>query len=134
MSLQHAQAELHTWNVVIRHMRYRDLARSIWGAPACRSAWRAMCNARFKAHVLSAVRVKSAAQLVVTRVARLAAQVSVSSQASPHALAAGLRGFHLVCCLQNFGAMLGSIPVVLSVAVAMKVRGVRGNLAAPPLC
>ena len=48
--------------------------------------------------------------------------------------AAGLRGFHLVCCLQNFGAMLGSIPVVLSVAVAMKVRGVRGCLAAYALC
>jgi hypothetical protein len=25
------QAELHTWNVVIRHTRYRDLAKSIWG-------------------------------------------------------------------------------------------------------
>ena len=48
--------------------------------------------------------------------------------------AAGLRGFHLVCCLQNFGAMLGSIPVVLSVAVAMKVGGVWGCLAAYALC
>lgn len=26
------QCELHTWNVVIRHTRYRDLAKSIWGA------------------------------------------------------------------------------------------------------
>ena len=34
------QAELHTWNVVIRHTRYRDLAKSIWGewqAVFCRS-------------------------------------------------------------------------------------------------
>jgi hypothetical protein len=28
------QAELHTWNVVIRHTRYRDLAKSIWGGSA----------------------------------------------------------------------------------------------------
>ena len=28
------QAELHTWNVVIRHTRYRDLAKSIWGENA----------------------------------------------------------------------------------------------------
>ena len=28
------QAELHTWNVVIRHTRYRDLAKSIWGGIA----------------------------------------------------------------------------------------------------
>jgi hypothetical protein len=32
-----------------------------------------------------------------------------------------LKGFHLVFCLQNFGAMLGNIPVVLSIAISMKV-------------
>jgi hypothetical protein len=32
-----------------------------------------------------------------------------------------LKGFHLVFCLQNYGAMLGTIPVVLSTAIVMKL-------------
>ena len=35
--------------------------------------------------------------------------------------AAGLKGFHVVFCLQNFGSMLGSIPIALSTVIVMKV-------------
>ena len=34
---------------------------------------------------------------------------------------AGLKGFTLVFILQNFGALLGALPIVLSVAITLKV-------------
>jgi hypothetical protein len=41
------QADLHTWTVTMRQCRYRDLARSIWGAPcskADRQLMRPICT------------------------------------------------------------------------------------------
>lgn len=131
------QAELHTWKVVIRFCRYRDLAKSVWVRSKQSSIESKQNNTKAKElaaqharppHCSLALLLLGPFLFLLGTTPELPSWVWTLHFTRAILPLQGMKGHHLVFSLQQMGSLGNNVAIQLSSALVMKVRRMLGRL------